>query len=142
MLQRGYQLYGPVSVCVCLSQVGVLSKRMNESSWFLAWELQSTYPTLCCKEIHYLQNKGTSLKNFPPNSGLRKFRHGMSIIEACYQLSSRKADAQTMINWTVVGQLSHNTSELRRSTTVVYRTDRQARSGYSTILSRPPVSDS
>jgi len=25
------------SVSVCLSQVGVLSKRMNESSWFLAW---------------------------------------------------------------------------------------------------------
>ena len=29
-----------------------------------------------------------------------------NIIEACYQLSSRKADAQTVINWTVVGQLS------------------------------------
>jgi len=25
------------SVSVCLSQVGVLSKRINESSWFLAW---------------------------------------------------------------------------------------------------------
>jgi len=46
--------YGPVfvCVCVCLSQVDVLSKRMNESSWFLAWELHSTYPTLCYKEIH------------------------------------------------------------------------------------------
>ena len=42
----------PVSVCVCLSQVGVLLKRMNETGWFLAWELHSTYPTLCCKEIH------------------------------------------------------------------------------------------
>jgi len=43
--------YGPVfvCVCVCLSQVDVLSKRMNESSWFLAWELHST---LCYKEIH------------------------------------------------------------------------------------------
>ena len=44
--------HGPVSVCVCLSQVGVLLKRMNETGWFLAWELHSTYPTLCCKEIH------------------------------------------------------------------------------------------
>jgi len=44
--------YGPVFVCVCLSQVGVLSKRLNESSWILAWELHSTYPTLCYKEIH------------------------------------------------------------------------------------------
>ena len=32
----------------CLSQVGVLSKRLNESSWFfLACELPSTRPTLC-----------------------------------------------------------------------------------------------
>ena len=50
--------HGPVSVClsvrvrVRLSQVGVLSKRMNESGWFLARELHSTYPTLCYKEIH------------------------------------------------------------------------------------------
>ena len=33
---------GPLSVC--LSQVGVLWKRMNESSWVLAWELSSTSP--------------------------------------------------------------------------------------------------
>ena len=41
--------HGPVSVrpSVCPSQVGVLSKRMNESSWFLASELPSTRPTLC-----------------------------------------------------------------------------------------------
>jgi len=32
---------------VCPSQVGVLSKRVNESSWFLACELPSTHPTLC-----------------------------------------------------------------------------------------------
>ena len=32
---------------VCPSQVGVPSKRMNESSWFLARELPSTRPTLC-----------------------------------------------------------------------------------------------
>ena len=47
-------VYVSVSVClsVCLShQVGVLSKRLNESDWFLARELPSTYPTLCCKEI-------------------------------------------------------------------------------------------
>jgi len=45
--------YGPVSVCLshCLSQVGVLSKRLNESSWFLAWDLLSAYPTLRYKEI-------------------------------------------------------------------------------------------
>jgi len=39
----------------------------------------------------------------------------------CYQLSSRKVDAQSVTNWTV-----DNTSELRRSTAVVYHSDRQA----------------
>ena len=41
--------HGPVSVSarVRLPQVGVLSKRMKESSWFLAHELPSTRPTLC-----------------------------------------------------------------------------------------------
>jgi len=38
--------------CLCLSEVGVILKRLNESGWFLAWELHSTYPTLCYKEIH------------------------------------------------------------------------------------------
>jgi len=37
--------HGPVSVR--LSQVGVLSKRLDESGSFLVWELLSTYPTLC-----------------------------------------------------------------------------------------------
>jgi len=41
--------HGPVSVCP--SQVRVLLIRLNESSWFLACELPSTRPTLCCKEI-------------------------------------------------------------------------------------------
>jgi len=36
---------------VCPSQVGVLSKRLNESSWFLARELHPTYPKLCYEEI-------------------------------------------------------------------------------------------
>ena len=41
--------YGPVSVFVCLSQVVVLSKRLNESSlMFLAGELRS--PALHCVE--------------------------------------------------------------------------------------------
>jgi len=36
-----------MGLCPCLSQVGVLSKRLNESSWFLARELHSTRPTPC-----------------------------------------------------------------------------------------------
>ena len=42
-----------VSVCppVCPSQVDVLLKWLDGSSWLLAWKLPSTYPTLCYKEI-------------------------------------------------------------------------------------------
>ena len=29
----------------------------------------------------------------------------MSIVETCHQLSSRKVEAQSVINWAVVGQL-------------------------------------
>ena len=35
------------------------------------------------------KNKGTSLWNFVLNSGLRKFRQGILIVETCYQLSEK-----------------------------------------------------
>ena len=87
--------YGPVSVCcLCRSQVGVLSKRTDGLIWFLAWGLLSTSTTLCFKEIQVsAKNNVTSLWNFFLSSGLRKFRHGISIVKTCYQLSSRKVDA-------------------------------------------------
>ena len=44
-------IYGPVSVCVCLAQAGVMSKRMNESGRFLAWQLPCTCRPLCYKEV-------------------------------------------------------------------------------------------
>jgi len=52
------------------------------------------------------KNKGTSLWNFHPNSRLRKFCFGISIVEMCYWLSLTEVDAQSMINWTIIGQLS------------------------------------
>jgi len=36
-----------LSVCLSVASWSVLSKRMNESSWFSVWELTSTHPTLC-----------------------------------------------------------------------------------------------
>ena len=74
-----------LSVCLCLSQVGVLSKRLNESSWFLARELPSNYPTPCCKESSKIRvlPSGTLLQSLY----LENFCHGISIIEACYQIS-------------------------------------------------------
>jgi len=81
---------GPVSVClsVCLSEVGILSKRQNESSCFLACELPSTHPTPSSKEILVsTQNKGISLWNFVPNSALRKFCHGISFVQRVINLA-------------------------------------------------------
>jgi len=40
-----------LSVCLYLSQIGVLSKQLNGSSWFSATGLPSTCHTLCYKEI-------------------------------------------------------------------------------------------
>ena len=64
ILARVLASYGPVSVSVCLSQVGVLSKRLNESGWFLARELPLTYPTLCCKVNHV----STKILVLPPGT--------------------------------------------------------------------------
>jgi len=76
----------------------------------LACELPSTFHpsyTVLKGNLVISKNKGTSLWNFVLNSELRrKFRHGISIVETCYQHSSRKKDAQSVINWAVVGQLS------------------------------------
>ena len=43
-----------MALCLCLSQVRVLSKRLNESGWFLAWDRLSTCPTLSYKEMQVL----------------------------------------------------------------------------------------
>jgi len=95
-----------LAMAPCRSQVSVLLKQLNESSWFLAWGLLSIYPTLCCKEIQVPSKIRVLLWNFTPNTGLRKFRHSISIVEACYQLSLRKMDVQSAINLTVICQLS------------------------------------
>ena len=120
MLARTRTSYCPVfvSVCECLSDTSRYS--VNGLIWFLASGLLSTSPTLCFKEIQVSKNNGTFHWNFFLNSGLSP-RHIDR--RTCYQLSSRKVHAQ---NWTVVGQLSWNTWEIRRSATVVYRRYRQA----------------
>jgi len=62
--------------------------------------------TLCYKEIHVTtKNNGTFL-NCVLNSRVRKFCHCVSMVETCYQLSWTMVDAQRVINWTVIGQLS------------------------------------
>ena len=108
-----------LSVClsVCLSQVGVLSKRMDESICFFGRKDLLTYPTLNSTKVRYLQKLG----HFPPelcprNSGLRKFRRGIS----WHQLSSTIVDAGSVINWTAVADSACDARPL------VYHSDRQA----------------
>ena len=74
---------------------------MDGLIWF--WYGRFFRPVLYCdvRKLSYLQNNGTSLLNFFLNSGLKKLRHGVSIVETCCRLSSSKADAQSVINWTV-----------------------------------------
>jgi len=55
------------------------------------------------KKLRYLQNEGTFLWNFPKLCRT-KFRHGTSTVAANDELD--KVDAQRVINWTVVRQLS------------------------------------
>ena len=56
--------YGPVSVRLCLSQVGVLSTGINRLVWFLAWRLLLTSPTLFCKEIQVSTKNNDRLTTF------------------------------------------------------------------------------
>ena len=70
-----------VSVCLSVrpSQAGIVPKRLDGQSWFFS-ELPLTYPELLVRKFGHLKNKGTSLWNFTPNAGLRKFRHGESMV--------------------------------------------------------------
>ena len=54
------------------------------------------------------RNKGTSVWNFVPNSGLTVYRilPQHSDRGNWYRLSSKEVDAQSVINWTVVDQQS------------------------------------
>jgi len=81
------KLYAMVlCLSVCLSQIGVQSTRLNESACFLVWTLFRPIIHCVIRKFRYLQNKGTSPWDFVPNFGLGIFRHGISIVEECYQL--------------------------------------------------------
>ena len=85
---------GSRASCVCRKLVFYRNRWTNRAVF-----LHGSFfpPILHCviRKLRYLQNTGTSHWTFAPISGLRQFRHGTSIVEACYQLSSKKVDAQT-----------------------------------------------
>jgi len=92
---------------VCLSQVGVLSKRKEESSWFLSLELPSTHPILREKEIRVPSQirvlpSGTLSQTPDLENFVSAYRSSKRVIN----LARRKVDVQSVIDWTVVGQLS------------------------------------
>jgi len=134
--------YGPVSVCVCPSQVGVLSKRWTNRAGFRHGSFLPPIPHCVKRGNSSISiNKDTSLRNFVPHSGLGQFCFSISIVEMCYRLSSGKVDAQSVINWTVVGQLSWQ--YLRAPTVDRCNLSQQSSSSvYSTIPLRGFISDS
>jgi len=89
---------------VCLSQVGVVSKRLNRSSWF--WT-QATHDLsyIVLMEVGYLQNKGTSCWDFVSRSGLQKISQVHVYGRKCCQLRW----TLSVINWrrSSVASLSH-----------------------------------
>ena len=80
MLAR-YLLSSCVRLSVCHKSVSCRNDWTNRAG--LAWRLPFIYPTLCLirkfSSSGISKNKGTSLWNFVPNYGLRKFCHGKSI---------------------------------------------------------------
>jgi len=84
---------------ICTSHKSVFY-RMGRAHWSGFWHDSFFQPVLHCviKKFRYIQKNGTFLWNFFQNSRLRKFRHGISIVETSYQLSWNKVDAQSVIN--------------------------------------------
>jgi len=102
-------LLAPVlALCLCLSVTSRCSVETDgRINLVLTRGLLSTSPTLCFTQIQV----STKIRVLPSGTFFSKLwtlkippRHIDR--RTCYQLSSRKVDAQSVINWTVVGQLS------------------------------------
>ena len=132
------QIYAP-GICyrrvsVCPSQVGILSKRLGESSWFWHGGFLPLIPHSDLRKFGCLQNYGTSLRNFMPNSVLRKFHQDKSIAlstapgvvvidgRACWRhLALFYTILYTEINVPYVGQLMTNCGHSRRKFSIAAR---------------------
>jgi len=81
-----------LAMALCLSVCPSLQlKWLDGSSWFLAWRLLSTSPTLCFKEIQICAKIRVLLSGtFFVNSGLIKFRHGISIFDRAINLARER----------------------------------------------------
>ena len=82
MLTRVLAMGLCLSVCVCHTPVLYRNSGTHRAD-FRHGGLPSTYPALCFKEIILFENKGTSLWNFVPKSGLGTFGRGTSTVAEC-----------------------------------------------------------
>ena len=138
---RAMLCHGPVSVRPSVTSRSSTKTAERIELVFGIWaSFHPSYTVLKGNSVIF-KNKDTSLWNFVLNSGLRKFRDGISIVETCYQLSSRKVDAPSVINWAVVGQLSW---QYLRAPTLDHHSlsHRSSSAVYSTVLSHGSISDS
>ena len=111
-----------------LSQVGVLSKRLHRSSWFFVWWLLSTYPSYSVlqrnsgiyKTVGLLSSKSVR------NSGLFATIGRSSKYVINYTVARQMWTPRAW--WTLLSSVNKvdKTSQLWRSTTVVYHSDGQA----------------
>jgi len=81
----------PVTLCpcLCLLELGVLAKRLDELSCSVAQKSRSTYRALCCRETGPALARMRLLASGSLSQtlhGLRKFRHDTSIVATCCQL--------------------------------------------------------
>jgi len=88
-----------MALCLCLSasvtsHCSIETGERIELVWGMGASFHLSY-TVLKGNSGISSNKGTPLWNFVPN-----------YVDTCYQLSPRKVDAQRVINWTVVDQLS------------------------------------
>jgi len=97
-----------IALCLSVSHKSVFCRNgWTDRAGF--WRGSFLRPVLHCvvRKLRYLQKyRVLSATLLQKNSGLRKFHQNIPIVEACHQLHSRKVqDSQSVINWTVVGQL-------------------------------------
>ena len=100
-----------MTLCLCLSvslghdSVFYRNAWMNRAGFGIGAFLHLFYAVLKGNSIIF-KNKGTFPWNFVPNCVLRKVLLPHIDRRTCYQLRSRKVDAESVMNWAVVSQLS------------------------------------
>ena len=111
--------HGPVSVCH--KSMFYRNGGTNRAGF---WHVSFLPAVLHCvqRKFRYLQNKGTSLWNFVLNPGLRKFRHGISIVETCYQHRRRSRGRHRPPNDGVGGTMHSAPPQLWHQWTVTKHT--------------------